>query len=180
MTSPQTLRALQRLKTTHPAPHQKLSNDDTEPDPVTKQRGQKPNVSGGSKKSAKAVAVPERELEELEEPEFTCTGDFDDSCDVPLEIMIEYVVAEGKEVLDGLAVNEQGGLERTGDAENSDITVGEDGLADVPEAGSSAQAEELGRGKRIRSRPAWQNKDWVFTRDTDVKKDGGRNARKKH
>ncbi|KAE9389603.1 hypothetical protein BT96DRAFT_1003074 [Gymnopus androsaceus JB14] len=123
-------------------------------------------VSDGAKKAKKPPTSAIPEAKEVQEPEFTSTGDFDNSCDVPVEVMIEHVISEGKKDIVGLAVNE-GGLKHTADAEDPDIKVPvlkEDEVEKLPEAGPSLpHAVELRRGKQDRKALTWQTKDWVFT-----------------
>lgn len=149
------------LKTTHPALFLKLTADDTAPDPVTKHRQKKVSEPGPhpKKKATEASTNDTEEVEEIEPP-FTETGNFEDSCDVPIKAMIEHIVSEGKEVLEGVVEEENGGLVRIAEAEDPDIPL---------EINPEVKSEELGRGKRNRTSTArLHDKDWVYTKDDDV------------
>ncbi|KAF9061595.1 hypothetical protein BDP27DRAFT_1369507 [Rhodocollybia butyracea] len=115
--------------------------------------------AGNPKKRPKKLVEVEKmpaDVELVEEPVFTYTGDFDDSCDVPILVMVKHVISEGKKDINGLVENNNGALECTADAEDPNIEV--PGVAE----------EMLGRGKRKMHVPAWHGKDWIFTRDSDV------------
>ncbi|KAF9062949.1 hypothetical protein BDP27DRAFT_1368403 [Rhodocollybia butyracea] len=129
--------------------------------------------AGNPKKRPKKLVEVEKmpaDVELVEEPVFTYTGDFDDSCDVPISVMVKHVISEGKKDINGLVENNDGALECTADAEDPNIEV--PGVAEESETvqgrSNLDEMEVLGRGKRKRHVPAWHGKDWIFTRDSDV------------
>lgn len=135
---------------------------------MTKSRAKKAKApSKAQSVPLKDKAAPEAEEEELEEPVFTDTGYFDDSCDVPILDLIEHVISEGKGNVDGIVEQEDGTLVRLADAEDPDVEVVE------------APVKELGRGKRNRIATRLYNKDWEYTEDTPDSNDEGKRLRKK-
>ncbi|KAJ3779895.1 hypothetical protein GGU10DRAFT_337635, partial [Lentinula aff. detonsa] len=103
------------------------------------------------------------------------TGYFDDSCDIPPEAVIEHVLSEGKETMEGVVEMEDGCLVRVAEAEDPDTVIPEVNI-EVEE-----KEEELGRGKRVRIASSRLNsKDWEWTNDRDVSdEDGGQKKRRK-
>lgn len=147
LTSTETIRKLSTLKTTHPELFKKLTNDDTEPDPITKQR------LGSKQKATKSTlsAKPDNNEEQEEIKPLFPHAEYDDSCDVPIEAVAQHIINDGQEI-DGVHVNEDGSLERAADVEDPEREVSED----------------LGRGKRRKRASMWYGKDWKFTRDDEV------------
>ncbi|KAJ3991271.1 hypothetical protein F5050DRAFT_1812732 [Lentinula boryana] len=163
LTKPSTLRALSKLKTTHPVLFQKLTQDDTAPDPVTKQCQKKKAAEGPhTSNKSKAVADATEEVEESE-PVFTDTGCFDDSCDIPIGAIVDYVVSEGKDISKGVVEGVNGKITRTAEAEDPDVE------APAVVAEGQEETKEMGRGKQVRKLTArMMSKDWEFTADLDI------------
>ncbi|KAJ3980044.1 hypothetical protein F5890DRAFT_1543780, partial [Lentinula detonsa] len=154
--------------------YEKLTCDDTALDPVTKHRKK---MTSSSKAKQKAE---EEEEEETEEPMFTATGDFDDSCDVPIEALVEHVISEGKESLEGVLELEDGSLARVADVEDPDAEIPAVQDEEPAEEKQLEGPKELGQGKRQRIASSKLNsKDWEYTRDEDVEDEGKKRLRKK-
>lgn len=75
-----------------------------------------------------------------------------DSCDVPIDVIVEHIITEGQSEIDGLVVDERGNLARSTEAEKMD-------------ADTERPAEHLGRGKRTKTTSRWYGKDWEFHGD---------------
>lgn len=117
--------------------------------------------------------LPDEVIEEIK-PKFTETGDFDDSCDVPIGAVIEHVMSEGKEPVEGIVELEDGGLTRLAEAEDRNIEAPE--VAKVEEE----KEVELGRGKRAHtSTKRLHEKDWLYTYDEDVVDEGVKKKRQR-
>ncbi|THU86688.1 hypothetical protein K435DRAFT_804908 [Dendrothele bispora CBS 962.96] len=161
LTKPSTLQALSILKTSHLELRAKLTNDDTAPDSVTK----KQTSRAKAKNSTSKAEVEEEDIDEEEEMAFTDDiGTYNDSCDVPVEDVIEHIITEGAEEIDGLVAGEDGSLMRLAEVEDPD--------AEVPDVCTleNPQPEELGRGKQLKKPSKLWEKDWVYNEDDTVDK----------
>lgn len=122
----------------------------------------------------KGKSEPPDEIVEEVEPEFTGI-DTDDSCDVPIEAVVEHVVFKGKAPIEGVVELEDGGLVRVVETKDPDIKVPEDSeeeRAEEPE--EKVEEPELRRGKRARtSIRRLHDKDWEYTHAVNVPDEPG-------
>ncbi|KAE9402388.1 hypothetical protein BT96DRAFT_937193 [Gymnopus androsaceus JB14] len=151
LTKASTICALSMLKTTHPSLHQKLVLNDTAPDPVTKHHKKVPAPLKITTTKDDSTQEAEDETVELT---FMDTGNFDDSCDIPLGAVIEHVLLEGKETIAGV-------VEQEDEAEDPDAEV-----PVVMEVKEKEEGQMLGH-------------DWEWTNNNNVSGDEGMKKRRK-
>ncbi|KAJ3992785.1 hypothetical protein F5050DRAFT_1715021 [Lentinula boryana] len=153
------------LKITHPNLYAKLINEDTSPDPITKHKSKtKP------KRIQTTLVEHKNTLPEpiLEEPVFTDTGYFNDSCNIPVDAIVEHIINEGNEEITGLVEQEDGTLERIAEIEDPEVDPATIEAVTVEKAQETSEELDLGRGKQTRISTKLYSKDWVYTEDCSV------------
>jgi hypothetical protein len=92
-----------------------------------------------------------------EEPAFPVDDDQCDGSDIPIDVICLTVMSGGSVVDDGFAVDDAGGVVRTGVAE--DIEQVEEGN-DLDKLEDEVAREELGRGRRVKQGSKRYGIDW--------------------
>jgi hypothetical protein len=176
LTSALTLRKLQSLQSTHPNLYSKLVAHDAAPDPVTatkraRRRAPKSKPSNSKRRKGKSASRADSDFDsageyedeekietEEEDSPFDDKVEFEDDLDVPVELIVEHVVAEGS--VDGLSVQEDGGLrcseDRDGEEAEEDVAVPSTD-ADIDLDVPLAQRHQ----RRPKMDPRWYQKDWL-------------------
>ena len=94
-------------------------------------------------------------IDEGDELEFSEDCDHDDESDIPIDVVVNHVLSEGSTPIAGFVVDDEGGLTRTGSAEDSDVE--ENGELDNKVDVEVPVVIQLGRGHRIKRSPkVWE------------------------
>lgn len=156
MTAPGTLKILCELSKTHPKLFEQLTMDEITPHTYTKAKVSKPKIAQSLKQKAKAEVAPVDDNDN-DEPAFS--PDFDDSCDIPLEALVEHIIT--KEPVEGLELCDNGSLQHsineTPDNAEENTALGQFTAKLVTQSWSG----------HILWSSVWYQKDWIYTADSD-------------
>lgn len=160
MTSPETLKRLRELSRTHPKLFEQLTVDEITPHTYTKARASKPKKDRVSQRKVKAEVEVESNDQHDDDDEPAFSPEFDDSCDIPLDALVEHIITE--ELIEGLKVGDDGSLQRSVDEVPDDAELESTALDEW-----AAKPVAHSRSGRALRPSVWYQKDWIYTADDD-------------